>query len=103
MNNITLSYVSRGSDGKVANHNTVVDMAGVTADDANVQALLTAQMKIKEQAMFAKKHSTGTNENISFAAFVARCMTKGSGSKALVDENERLKAQIAEYEKAMKK
>ena len=107
MNNITLSYVSRGLAGIVASHNTVVDMTGVTADDANVQALIIAQMKIKEQAYFSKMPAIATTENITFAVFVGRCMTKGAAGKALIDENAKLKAEYAalkeKYERATQK
>ena len=102
MEKIIMSYVSRGSDDKTASHTTTVDMTGVDIDNASVKALLEGQMKIKEQAMFAKKPAVITTENITFAAFVGRCMTKGAGTKALLDENSALKAKIAEYEKMMK-
>lgn len=99
---ITLSYVSRGNDGKTAAHTTIVDMDGISIENENVVALLSGQMGIKEQAYFAKKPAEPTNEKLSFAAFVARAMTRGAGTKALLDENERLKAQIAEMEAKQK-
>ena len=99
MQNIVMSYVSRGSDDKTASHTTTIDMTGVDIDNASVKALLEGQMKIKEQAYFAKKPAVITTEDITFAAFVARCMTKGAGTKALVDENAKLRAKEAAAQK----
>ena len=100
---INLNWNCRSSvEGRSANH--IVKITEVPAsDDATLAQIIGAQVRIIMASKFEKLPPDATNEAFTFPVWAATYMVKGGKNKALVDENARLKAQIAEYEKAMKK
>ena len=99
---INLNWNCRSSVvGKSANH--VVKITEVPCEEnANLIQLIGAQVRIVMASKFEKQAPVNTNETFTFTTWAATYMVKGGGAKALADENARLKAQIAEYEKMMK-